>query len=167
MTAIRASFGAFMAKPDGALDRVAMRQLVFADATARQRLEAILHPLIRVEAERQLRAMAAGTDSAYAVLVVPLLLESADYRQRVQRIVVVDCDEEMQIRRVMARGGLARAAVERILAAQTTRAARRAAADDLIDNSGSLDDLRLRVAGLDEHYRVLAARVGGTAKSRR
>lgn len=161
MAAIRAAFGAAALTPEGALDRAAMRARVFADAGERARLEAILHPLIRAEAERQCHdAEAAG--APYVVLVVPLLIESGDYRQRVQRVAVVDCPEETQLARVMARSKMARQDVERILAAQASRAARRAAADDLIDNGGDLERLRQQVEILDGNYRRMAiARVRG------
>ncbi len=132
MPLIRAGFGDAVVAADGALDRAAMRAMVFADEStknpARKRLEAILHPLIRGESERQLTA--AASTAPYAILVVPLLIESGDYRKRVNRIAVVDCAEATQITRVMSRSGLARPEIERILAAQATRSERRAAADD-------------------------------------
>lgn len=156
MPAIRAAFGDAIATPDGALDRAAMRAIVFADPPARKRLEAILHPLIREESERRL----AGADSPYAILMVPLLVESGSYRERVSRVAVVDCDVETQIARVMQRNGLARAEVERILAAQATRAQRLEAADDVIDNDGALAALDPQIARLHETYLVLAGRFG-------
>lgn len=156
MPAIRAAFGDAIATPDGALDRAAMRAIVFADPPARKRLEGILHPLIREESERRL----AGADSPYAILMVPLLVESGSYRERVSRVAVVDCDVETQIARVMQRNGLARAEVERILAAQATRAQRLEAADDVIDNDGALAALDPQIARLHETYLVLAGRFG-------
>ena len=150
MPAIRAEFGDGVASADGALDRAVMRTLVFADATARKRLEAILHPLIRAEGERQLRASAAG--SPYAILVVPLLVESGDYRKRVNRIAVVDCAETTQVARVMRRSGLSGSEIERMLAAQATRAERLAAADDIIENDGTLADLPPRIERLHRQY---------------
>lgn len=152
---IRAAFGAAVLTPAGALDRAALRRIVFADAAARARLEAILHPLIRSEAERRLRRPA-GADFPYAVLVVPLLIESGDYRARVDRICVVDCPEETQIARVMARSGMARAEVEAIMAAQASRAARLAAADDVVDNAGERAALVAQVDALHAKYRNLA-----------
>jgi dephospho-CoA kinase len=149
MPALIAAFGPDVAAPDGALDRAAMRRRVFADPTQRQRLEDILHPLIRAESDRRVGAAVAP----YVVLVVPLLVESGSYRERVGRIVVVDCSTETQIARVMARNGLERAEVERILAAQASRAQRLAVADDVIDNEGSLDRLRQQVDRLDFVYR--------------
>lgn len=161
MPAIRAEFGAAVVAADGALDRAAMRAIVFADestkTSARKRLEAILHPLIRAESERQLAAAAAAP---YAMLVVPLLIESGSYRERVDRVAVVDCREETQIARVMSRNGLARAEIERILAAQATRAERLAAADDIIDNDGEIAALPPRVERLHADYLALARRIG-------
>jgi len=157
MPALRAAFGDGVVAADGSLDRSAMRRLVFGAATLRQRLEAVLHPLIRQEAERRCaQAQAAG--APYIVLVVPLLIEAGDYRRRVARIAVVDCAEETQIARVAARSGLARQEVLDIMAAQASRAARRAAADDLIDNDGDLVQLRRQVENLHRHYLELAGR---------
>ena len=156
MPAIRAEFGDAVAAADGALDRAAMRAIVFADPPARKRLEAILHPLIRSESERQLAAASAP----YAILVVPLLIESGSYRKRVNRVAVVDCREETQIARVMSRSGLARAEIERILAAQATRAERLAAADDIIDNDGDIAALPPRIGQLHGEYLTLARQFG-------
>jgi dephospho-CoA kinase len=158
MPAICAEFGAAVASSDGALDRDAMRAIVFADPAARKRLEAILHPLIRSESERQLLASAA--DAPYAILMVPLLIESGDYRKRVDRIAVVDCTEATQIARVMRRNGLARNQIERILAAQATRAERLAAADDVIDNDGPLAALPPQIERLHRQYRASCRHFG-------
>ncbi|MDZ4255171.1 MAG: dephospho-CoA kinase [Sulfuritalea sp.] len=158
MPAIRAEFGAAVAAADGALDRAAMRAKVFADPAARKRLEAILHPLIRSECERLLAADASR--SPYAILMVPLLIEAGSYRERVDRIAVVDCAEGTQIARVMSRNGLAREEVERILAAQATRAERLAAADDVIDNDGDLAALRPQIERLHVNYLAYARNVG-------
>ena len=154
MAAIRAEFGDAAAGADGALDRAAMRAMVFADPSARKRLEAILHPLIRAESERQIAHKVAG--SAYAILMVPLLIESGDYRKRVNRIAVVDCAESTQIERVVSRSGLARSEIERILAAQATRAERLAAADDVIDNDGALAGLAPQIERLHHRYMELS-----------
>ena len=150
MPAIRAEFGDAVASAGGALDRAVMRTMVFADATARKRLEAILHPMIRAEGERQLLASATG--SPYAILVVPLLVESGDYRKRVNRVAVVDCAETTQVARVMRRNGLSGSEIERMLAAQATRAERLAAADDIIENDGALADLPPRIERLHRQY---------------
>lgn len=156
MPAIRAGFDAEVTGADGALDRAAMRALVFADPPARRRLEAILHPLISAESERQLRAATAGSGSPYAILMVPLLIESGDYRKRVDRIAVVDCAVATQIARVMSRNGLDRGEIERILAAQATRAERLAAADDVIDNDGEIAGLPLQIERLHRQYLVFS-----------
>jgi dephospho-CoA kinase len=162
MPLIRAGFGDAVVAADGALDRAAMRAMAFADEStknpARKRLEAILHPLIREESERQLTA--AASTAPYAILVVPLLIESGDYRKRVNRIAVVDCAEATQIARVMSRSGLARPEIERILAAQATRSERRAAADDIIDNDGDLAALPAQIERLHVNYLALSQRFG-------
>jgi len=157
MPPIRAGFGGGVVSADGALDRAAMRAMVFADPSARKRLEAILHPLIRAECERRI---AAAAGAPYAMLVVPLLIEAGDYRKRVDRIAVVDCAEATQIDRVMSRSGLARAEVERILAAQATRGERLAAADDVIDNDGDIAALTPQIERLHENYLALSPRLG-------
>lgn len=153
MAAIQAAFGAGVVAADGALDRAAMRARVFEAPAERARLEAILHPMIRAESERQCQA----TTSPYVVLVVPLLVESPDFRQRCARVVVVDCPEALQIARVMARSGLDEAQVRAIMAAQSSRAGRLAAADDVIDNSGDLEALYRQVDTLHARYLRMAA----------
>lgn len=141
-------FGVGIASPDGALDRAAMRRQVFADPGARTRLEAILHPLIRrVAGER-----CAAANAPYVVLAVPLLVESGSYRQRCDRVLVVDCPEDLQVARVVARSGLAPAEVRAIMAAQASRAERLAAADDVVVNDGDLATLAERVAELHAAY---------------
>jgi len=158
MPAIRAEFGDAAASADGALDRVAMRAMVFAEPAARKRLEAILHPLIRAESERRLVAETVG--SPYAILIVPLLVEAGDYRSRVDRIAVVDCAEATQMARVIRRNGLAANEIERILAAQATRAERLAAADDVIENNGELAALPPQVMRLHLQYLEYSRHVG-------
>ena len=153
MPALVAAFGPEAAGADGSLDRARMRRAVFADPDARSRLEGILHPLIRsISAERCRQAA-----SPYVILAVPLLVESGTYRDRCDRIAVVDCPEEVQMARVMARNGMGRDEVAAIMAAQATRAARLAVADDLIANEAGLAELHARVAALDGAYRVAAA----------
>ena len=146
-------FGADCIASDGAMDRKKVRELVFADPPARQKLEALLHPMIRAESQCRI---AAATAAPYVVHVVPLLVESPDYRARVQRVLVIDCAEDVQVGRVMARSGLGQDEVRRIIAAQAPRAARLAAADDVIDNSGPLDALRPQVLALHGRYVALA-----------
>ena len=150
MPAIRQEFGDGVASSDGALDRAAMRKIVFADPNARKRLETILHPMIGRESQRQLAA--GSTRTPYAILMVPLLIESGNPRERVDRIAVVDCAEATQIARVISRNGLARAEVKRILAAQATRAERLAAADDVIDNDGDIAALPGQIERLHLNY---------------
>lgn len=153
---IRAAFGAGYIAPGGALDRARMRELVFTDAAKKRQLESILHPLIRAQTGELARA----ARSPYVILMVPLLVESGDYRKRCQRILIVDCPEELQVERVVARSGLAAAQVRAIMANQVTRATRLAAADDVIDNSGDLAELRRQVEALHRRYLQLAAARG-------
>lgn len=148
MPMLRQTFGDVVVAADGALDRAAMRRLVFADAAARARLEGILHPMIRELSAERCRAATAP----YVLLAVPLLVESGSYRERCQRILVVDCPEALQIERVMARSGLARAEVEAILASQATRQQRLAIADDVINNDGAPAELDHQVAILHQQY---------------
>lgn len=139
---IEYEFGAQAITPDGALDRGFMRTLIFQDASAKARLETIIHPLISSLTERQaLQAEACG--APLLVFDVPLLVESGRWRQQVDAVVVVDCEEETQIQRVMARSGLTREAVQQIMRHQATRAQRRAAADWVVYNDG-LDFAALR-----------------------
>ncbi len=153
MADISAVFGADVVNPAGGLDRAAMRQKVFADPAARQKLEAILHPMIRrISGER-----CAAAESPYVILAVPLLVESGGYRERCQRILVVDCPENRQIERVMARNRMTAAEVEAIMATQATRAERLAVADDVIVNDGAVDALVAQVDFLHARYLKLSA----------
>jgi len=150
MPAIAAAFGADFVDADGALDRDRMRALAFSDAGAKRRLEAVLHPLITAEALAQ-------ADAATAPLIVfdvPLLVESGRWRSRVARVLVVDCPAETQIARVLQRPGWTLERVQGALAAQTSRQARRAAADAVLLNDG------LSLASLGREVRSLAARWG-------
>jgi dephospho-CoA kinase len=149
---IRSAFGAGVIAANGSLDRAGMRRLAFGDAGARKRLEAILHPLIRAESSRRLE----GAASAYALLVIPLLVEGGVDRSRTARVLVVDCPEAIQIERVMRRNGLPEAEVRAILASQATREQRLAAADDVIDNGGAREALERQVSRLHEKYLTLA-----------
>jgi dephospho-CoA kinase len=159
MPALVAEFGPGYATPDGALDRAKMRALVFADPGARARLEAILHPRIR----EATAAAALVADGPYTLFVVPLLIESGTWRERVARILAVDCLEATQIARVMARNGLDEAQVRAIMAAQATRAQRLAAADDVIVNDAGLDALLPQVERLHARYVDEAARLAHAA----
>ena len=149
---IRAAFGDQAIARDGALDRTAMRKLAFGNARERNRLEAILHPMIRAESSRRLER----ATGPYAILVIPLLVESGVDRSRSPRVLVVDCPEASQLERVMRRSGLPEAEVRAILATQATRAQRLAAADDVIDNAGAPQALEGQVARLHEKYLTLA-----------
>ncbi len=153
MPALRAEFGWEVAAADGALDRSRMRRLAFADPAVRWRLEGILHPMIRELAGERCRQAV----SPYVILAVPLLVESGTYRQRCDRVVVVDCPESLQISRVMARNGLGETEVRAILATQATRAQRLAAADDVLANDGDLATLKEQIASLHQRYLGLAA----------
>lgn len=151
---IRTAFGEAYLDAAGALDRARMRETVFSDATARQRLEAILHPLIRTE---MLAQADAAKNAPYLLLVVPLLFEAADYRSLVQRTLVVDCPEEMQLARTMRRSGLTESAVRAIMARQIARDARLALADDIIHNDGEPEALPPQVAQLHHNYLLLSS----------
>lgn len=148
--ALEAAFGPGVIAPDGGLDRAAMRQIVFADAGAKARLESILHPLIGAETQRQ--AAAAGED-AVVVFDVPLLVESGRWRATVDRVLVVDATEETQLKRVVARSGWTPEAVKAVIAQQATRRARRAAADAVVFNESlMLEELAQQVRGLWERW---------------
>ena len=148
MPALRAALGDGIAAPDGALDRAAMRRRAFAEPAVKATLEAVLHPRIGALAlQRAAAARAAG--AAVVVFDVPLLAESAHWRARVQRVLVVDCPEDVQVRRVAARPGWTEAAARAVIGQQAARAARRAIADAVIDNGGSdLAALRTEVRAL-------------------
>ena len=144
---IRDMFGDHVLRADGTLDRAAMRQLVFSDDDARRCLEAILHP--RIGQATLAQAEAAG--GAYQIIVVPLLTGSA-LREQMDRVLVVDCDVETQVQRLLDRDAESEAQARRILGAQASREDRLAIADDVIDNSGSLDDTHAAVLALHQRY---------------
>lgn len=150
--AIKLAFGADFIAANGAMDRVKMREAVFADPAPKKRLEAILHPLIRAETEHA-AAQAQGT---YLLFVVPLLVESGLWKQRVSRVLVIDCSEETQIRRVMQRNKLTEPQVRAIIAAQAPREARLAAADDIIINDSDTAALAPQIQRLHDLYASLA-----------
>lgn len=147
---IAATFGNAVIAADGHLDRGAMRALVFADDKARRQLEAIVHPRIQDETRRQ--SSRAGGE--YQIIAIPLLVQS-DLKSFVDRILVVDCDEETQIRRLLGRDEETEDQARRILAAQASRSERLAIADDVINNNNGLADTRAQVAALHEIYRSL------------
>lgn len=147
------AFGPECLRADGAMDRDAMRALAFGNPAAKARLEAITHPLIRQVTEARAAAIHAAAQHPYLIYVVPLLVESGKWRERVGRVLVVDCSEATQIARVMARNGFTREQVEAIMARQATRAERLACADDVIDNNGPPEALLPQVERLDRLYR--------------
>ncbi|GAB4176550.1 MAG: dephospho-CoA kinase [Wenzhouxiangellaceae bacterium] len=158
LEAIARTFGPDVLDQEGALDRKRMRKLIFSDADARRRLEALLHPAIEALAERRL----AEVNAPYAIVVVPLLVESGRFAER-DRVLVVDVAPEVQIQRLMARDHTDRASAQAALAAQATREQRLAIADDVIDNSGSLEALGEQVRRLHERYLELAEQKAGRA----
>jgi dephospho-CoA kinase len=145
-------FGAAMINADGTLDRARLRSTVFADPNARQALESLLHPRIRATMRERLQAL----DSAYAILAIPLLLETGQARD-VDRVLVVDCSESDQVARVTLRDNVDEAQARAILAAQTPRQKRLEHADDIIDNTGTLDALQPQIDRLHAKYLELAA----------
>lgn len=148
LDAVRAAFGDQVMQADGALDRAALRRRVFSDADARHQLEAILHPRIRLAVEQQLATLSAP----YVLIVIPLLVETGAYQEVLDRVLLVDCPEDQQIARVMARSGFTLDEVKAILAAQAGRAARLAIANDVISNTASPEALRTQVAALHRRY---------------
>ena len=146
-------FGRKILTPDGHLDRPALREIVFSDPKARADLEALTHPAIGAAMEA--RSAAAG--GAYQILVVPLLVEK-NLSAHVDRVLVVDCDEELQVRRLRDRDGSTPEQVQAILKAQAPRAARLKAADDVIHNDTDMSAVRDQVAALHARYLELAAR---------
>jgi dephospho-CoA kinase len=152
LPAIRAQFGDAFIGPDGAMDRARMRAHVFADPTEKQKLEAILHPLIRQETE----GAAANASGPYVIFVVPLLIESGTWKERVSRVLVIDCPEQLQIERVIRRSSLTEAQVRAIMAAQVSREVRLAAADDTIVNDGDVNAITPQVDRLHARYCTLA-----------
>jgi dephospho-CoA kinase len=152
LSALAREFGPQIIAADGAMDRAHMRTLAFGDATARQRLESILHPMIGDEALRQ--ADRAG--SRPVVFDVPLLSAASPWRQRVDRLLVVDCSEDTQVQRVMQRSGWSEDQVRRVIAQQTPRAARRAIADAVVFNEDlPLEQLQAQLRTLWQHWSPL------------
>tara|TARA_A100000171_G_scaffold46855_1_gene52123 strand:+ start:3775 stop:4374 length:600 start_codon:yes stop_codon:yes gene_type:complete len=150
MPAIRETFGTQMVEADGSMNRAAMREQVFREPQAKQALEAILHPLIAQVTEEQARQ----AQGCYLVLVVPLLVETGRWLEKVDRVCVVDCDPETQIKRVQARSGLTIDVIKRIMSAQATRNARLALASDVVLNDGATtpDQLSSRARELHEYW---------------
>jgi dephospho-CoA kinase len=145
-------FGPSVLTTDGQLDRRALRNLIFSDSVLRKELESILHPLIQADMERRAAAMT----GPYLVMAIPLLVEGEN-RTRIDRILVIDVEEDVQLERVMARDSTTLDQAHAILAAQAPRTIRLKAADDVLVNSGSVSDLRQAVDGLHARYLGLAA----------
>lgn len=152
LAAVIEAFGRDVLDADGHLDRRRMRERIFSDRAAQRRLEGILHPAIREEMERLSRE--AGC--VYQILVIPLLTEGGR-RDHIDRVLLVDVPEEVQVERLVARDGVTRVQARAALAAQASRSARSALADDTVQNSGRVDELRAKVAQFDALYRRLAA----------
>ena len=151
LAAVLKRFGRGVAAENGELDRGALRELIFREPASRRDLETILHPLIRADMERSAQ-LAVGP---YVVMAIPLLVESG-LRDRVDRILVVDVDEAVQLQRVMARDGCTEEQARTIVASQASRSARLAAADDVVTNAGTVTDLRQAVDHLHARYLRLA-----------
>ena len=159
ISAIRDSFGNAFLTADGALDREKMRNLVFSDSRARQQLEKILHPLILQETIAQIE----HSRSPYTILVVPLLLETNDYNPIVQRILIIDCEEQIQISRTMARSQLSEQQVKAIMAQQISRKDRLRKADDVIVNDRDIECLKAQIIQLHHQYLMLSENGGKAA----
>ena len=151
LTAVVEKFGAGILTASGELDRRALRERIFADPRARLDLEAILHPLIRADMERR----ADESAGSYIVLAIPLLVEGGS-RNHLDRILVVDVDEAIQLERLIARDSISLDQARAILAAQANRKNRLTLADDVIENTGTVTQLRHAVDGLHERYVRLA-----------
>ena len=149
IAAILAAFGKDYITDDGALDRAKMRGLIFSDAAAKQRLELILHPLILEQAKAQLQQL---QGKPYVIIVVPLLPESPAFRRLVQRLLVVDCDESTQVKRVTGRSRMTAKEVRAIIAQQVPRAECLKLADDVIHNDDGLANLAEQVTDLHGRY---------------
>jgi len=152
--AIRAAFGEAYLEATGALDRVKMRQLVFSDNSAKQKLEKILHPLILAHA----KSLAESSPAPYVILVIPLLFETSEYKSWLRHTVTVDCSASTQLDRATRRNGIDEQTVRAIMARQLSRTQRLKHADDVIDNDGTLSDLRPQIAKLHQHFLNLAKR---------
>ncbi|MES2579689.1 MAG: dephospho-CoA kinase [Pseudomonadota bacterium] len=146
---LAANFGNQYITPDGALNRSAMRDLIFSDQNALAKLNAILHPVIYDEAITQLQQ---NTNAPYQILVIPLLFESPRYSPHINRILVIDCDEQIQIARVKKRSNLPESQIMQIIKAQTSRKQRIKLANDVIENNENVDKLREKIILIHEKY---------------
>jgi dephospho-CoA kinase len=152
VNAIREAFGDGCINSIGAVDRVKMLDLIFSDNNARTRLEKILHPLILKEVTIQIKKIT----EAYIIIVVPLLFETHDYDNAVERVLVVDCSESLQLLRTMTRSRLSEEKVKAIMATQVTRQRRLQLADDIIINDHDIDSLKRQILTLHKKYLIFA-----------
>lgn len=152
LPAIWQAFGDTIFYAEGTLDRKKLRSLILTDDAAKSRLESILHPMIRQEVLRRL----ARLNVPYVIVVIPLLVESGAYKEILDRVLVVDCSEENQVRRALARGGWDESEIRAMMAKQASRKTRLKQADDIINNEGGIEALTAQVAALNEKYRALA-----------
>ena len=148
MQAVRAQFGDAMFNADGQLDRAKLRELVFAEPDALDQLNQIMHPAIRLEAIRQI----AQHTEAYVVLAIPLLVESRDDWSMIDHVLVVDCDEQTQLARVIQRSQLSEGMAQAMIAAQSSREERLAIADSVIENNQTLDNLQEKVLEFHKNF---------------
>ena len=146
---IKVNFGSDYITPEGALNRAAMRKLVFSDDAARLKLNALLHPAIYAAAMLQLQA---SKDASYQILVVPLLFDSPRYLPHINRILVIDCDESSQIARVKQRSKLAESEIINIIKAQTSRKKQLTLANDVIENNENIEKLRENILQIHQKY---------------
>ncbi|MFM9835861.1 MAG: dephospho-CoA kinase [Methylophilaceae bacterium] len=146
---IARQFGTAFTTPEGALNRATMRKLIFSDENARKKLNAILHPAIQDAAMRQLNS---HSQAYYQILAIPLLFEDSQYRPHINRVLVIDCDEKIQIERVKARSQLSETEVLQIIRAQGTRQDILNLADDVVDNNGNVAELRTKIEALHQKY---------------
>ncbi|MGA2399381.1 MAG: dephospho-CoA kinase [Steroidobacteraceae bacterium] len=152
LAAVIAHFGRRLLTPEGELDRRALRSLIFADPNSRKELETLLHPLIRADMDRRVLE----SEGPYIVLSIPLLIEGGA-RDRVDRVLLVDADESLQLERLMSRDAVSSEEARATLAAQASRAARLQGADDVIENAGTVSELRQAVDRIHHRYLELAA----------
>jgi dephospho-CoA kinase len=149
---IRKAFGDSVFNADGTLNRDCLRSKILEDDSARRNLESILHPMILHEVGQRISRL----NETYVLVVIPLLVELGSYDEMLDRVLVVDCSEETQVKRALERGGWTESEIRTMLAKQASRQARSARADDIIHNDGSLDDLSVQVASLNEKYKRMA-----------
>jgi dephospho-CoA kinase len=157
---VKEEFGSRILDTQGNIDRTILRKLVFADSAARLKLESILHPMVR----REILAQIASVKAPYCIVVVPLLLETG-YRELVDRILVVDCTQQLQIERASTRDNSDAGQIESIAATQASRQSRLDAADDVVDNSGDIATLEPQILQLDAKYRSLTSKNPGDDQS--